>query len=592
MKNGLKNYTRSAGARGTAKTKNYNSANAGGSAKTPTDWDFAIQYLIFNKIGGGFYFYGCANPDMGFWDYTPTRYDLQVFYYSDGEMGSFTKGDYTYENAPILKSGRSYILNVSSASLGTLGDAISNSFTLGSYEHIYIRFHVYNTNGWGWFVYNDHYSNDVYSTPYGISYSNGQVSFNCDTSSWVTACEFYKSTTPYPYSTYSDTARSLLYEAACQNTEWNYEHKFYNKKFKRWNKTTITIGVNFMSSVTSASLRSSFKGYVQQSANIINDTVSGSGFYLNVVDGITGGNYYSAVNRTGVGDIQLWWGNYRELWDEDVPNDYRYFGTWETNADDSSLTYITEGTVRLCTEKVWLMNYQGITFEEIVETLGAGNDVRYTAASVFSDYWYPNKNLNSSKVLSPYTNDLYCLEMMYNYDLPSNIDNWEFAKLINAPNGHRSVNTRYSSSGTIDLSFLDSGTTYYIRLVSADYDDTSQYSNWQNITTSSREPFKWTFPKNKGQSFNLTASEWLALQNYINQVRVSKGLSAISFTIPYTNNKFLASMYNECGNAIKDISGYGSYIPTVSGGGLITGYNTPGDVGNINNIVSELNAIP
>ena len=233
-----------------------------------------------------------------------------------------------------------------------------------------------------------------------------------------------------------------------------------------------------------------------------------------------------------------------------------------------------------------MMNYQGITYEEIVEALGAGNDVRYLAESVYSDFWFTNKNLNSSNVLSPYKNDLYVLELLYNYDLPSNVDNWVIAKTINAPNGARSVNTRYASSGAIDLTFLDSNTTYNIRLISADYDNTSEYSSYKSITTPTRpDYFSWDTQKTQGASFKLTASEWNSFTRNINMIRTYKNYSTYSFTTVKTGDTVTAAIYNEARKAIQGISGYGAYIPTVSTRDNITAYC-------LNQIVSELNAIP
>ena len=580
MKKCLKDHTRSCGGHGAYARQGTHVHTGGGSSATPTTWDSAINYQIFNKIGGGFYFYGLTNLDSKWWDYDPEYYDLQVFYYSDGEIYTTSSG-----GKDIRNTTSNYILNIKERSIGTLGDVISHSFYLDSEEDIYIRFSVYDSNRrWAWYAYGNHTSPEIYSTPYNIAYSGGKVTFNCDPDSYVTACEFKTNTTPYPYSTYSDAARQLFYEVACQETETDYEHKFYNKKFKRWNKTQVTVGVNFMSSVSS-SLRSTFIGYVQQTIDIVNSHAAGSGFSLKLVSGITGGDYNDAVNRNGNGDIQVWWGDYVELFDEEVGTDYRYFGTWENNADDNG-TYITEATVRLCTEKVWMMNYQGITYEEIVEALGAGNDIRYTAESAYSDVWFPNKNLNSSKVLSPYKNDLCVLEMLYNYDLPSNVDNWIIAKMINAPNGACSVKTRYKSSGEIDLAFLDSNKTYSIRLVSADYDNTSEYSSYKSITTSTRpEYFSWDTQKVQGQSFKLTAAEWNSLTRNINMIRTYKNYSPYSFTTVYAGDTVTAAIYNEARKAIQSISGYGSSILTVYSLGNITAYA-------LNTLVSELNAIP
>jgi len=97
--------------------------------------------------------------------------------------------------------------------------------------------------------------------------------------------------------------------------------------------------------------------------------------------------------------------------------------------------------------------------------------------------------------------------------------------------------------------------------------------------------FSWTYTKTKGGSFNLTAAEWNALTARINAFREYKGLSSYSFTYAYKGNDFTAAMYNQAVNAIKGISGYGSYLYTVSKGDTVT-------AAGLNALRDELNAIP
>ena len=97
--------------------------------------------------------------------------------------------------------------------------------------------------------------------------------------------------------------------------------------------------------------------------------------------------------------------------------------------------------------------------------------------------------------------------------------------------------------------------------------------------------FSWTYTKTKGGSFNLTAAEWNALTARINAFREYKGLSSYSFTYAYKGNDFTAAMYNQAVNAIKGISGYGSYLSTVSKGDTVT-------AAGLNLLRDELNAIP
>ena len=108
--------------------------------------------------------------------------------------------------------------------------------------------------------------------------------------------------------------------------------------------------------------------------------------------------------------------------------------------------------------------------------------------------------------------------------------------------------------------------------------------------------FSWTYAKAKDGSFNLTAAEWNGLQEHIKKMLLHK-LQEASGYAPNNVSKaeiFRAAKYNEAANAIKQISGYGIYIPTVSAGDEITAdTNSSNPVkNNINKIVDELNAIP
>ncbi len=97
--------------------------------------------------------------------------------------------------------------------------------------------------------------------------------------------------------------------------------------------------------------------------------------------------------------------------------------------------------------------------------------------------------------------------------------------------------------------------------------------------------FSWTYIKTQGGSFNLTATEWNNLTARINAFREYRGLSNYSFTRAYSGNDFTAAMYNQAVNAIKGISGYGSYLSTVSSGDTVT-------AAGLNLLRDELNAIP
>nr|DAM35821.1 MAG TPA: hypothetical protein [Caudoviricetes sp.] len=86
------------------------------------------------------------------------------------------------------------------------------------------------------------------------------------------------------------------------------------------------------------------------------------------------------------------------------------------------------------------------------------------------------------------------------------------------------------------------------------------------------DTFEWDAAKVSGKKFNLTASEWNKLTKNVNDVRVYKGLGPIAFTSAVSGNTFTAAMYNEVVSAIKEISGYGTSLGTVSSGGKVYAY--------------------
>jgi len=144
-------------------------------------------------------------------------------------------------------------------------------------------------------------------------------------------------------------------------------------------------------------------------------------------------------------------------------------------------------------------------------------------------------------------------------------------------------------SGDFDFTYSVKANTTYILWVKCYYGDDSGYID---LYIEPPEPaavrpsnFSWTYTKTSGGAFNLTATEWNNLTARINAFRKYKGLSNYSFTTAYKGNDFTAAMYNQARLAIQAISGYGTYIPTVTKGQAVTAYM-------LNVLVSELNSIP
>ncbi len=135
---------------------------------------------------------------------------------------------------------------------------------------------------------------------------------------------------------------------------------------------------------------------------------------------------------------------------------------------------------------------------------------------------------------------------------------------------------------------VTAGTTYYIWVCESYGESTGTiqlYVQPPEKAVVRPSNFSWTYSKVKGGAFNLTAAEWNALTKRINEFRTYKQLSNYSFNTAYSGNNYMAYMYNQARLAIQGISGYGTYIPTVSSGDTIT-------AAMMNVLVSELNAIP
>lgn len=147
-----------------------------------------------------------------------------------------------------------------------------------------------------------------------------------------------------------------------------------------------------------------------------------------------------------------------------------------------------------------------------------------------------------------------------------------------------------SGSSSTNFSFtydVVAGTRYYIWFRAYYAGDTGTTTISVTVPQAVTRPnnFSWTYSKVQGEEFNLTATEWNNFTSRVNAFREYKGLSDYSFTTAYSGNTFTAAMYNQARIAIQAISGYGTYIPTVTKGQQITAYM-------MNVLVSELNSIP
>ena len=261
-----------------------------------------------------------------------------------------------------------------------------------------------------------------------------------------------------------------------------------------------------------------------------------------------------------------------------------------------------------------------VVYEEVMQSLGMGNDSHSQETSLHWDPHYSNPESYSGI-------DKRILELVCSED----VCGWSGFNFLNKWDTPCVLYKDYTGSDLVfDVSELNENEDYYAwawiarkgsgggvaggsiagasatngsgTSVVADGWDDSPYSMRTQIEFSTKldgtypGEFQWTYEKQKGIAFNLTAEEWNRLQLHIERMLAYKlgdtqGYSPDSVS---TNEVFYASKYNEAGNAIKLISGYGTFIPVVLPKQNITADDTsdiPSDDA-MNVIVRELNAIP
>ena len=92
------------------------------------------------------------------------------------------------------------------------------------------------------------------------------------------------------------------------------------------------------------------------------------------------------------------------------------------------------------------------------------------------------------------------------------------------------VSYQNTTSRTAYFSGLTAGTQYYIRVkVTATGYTESAWSGWYGATTTIAAGWNWQHSTLPGDPIALSASEWIAFQNRINQVRTGLGYSTYSF---------------------------------------------------------------
>lgn len=260
------------------------------------------------------------------------------------------------------------------------------------------------------------------TSPYNKSYSMalGVVNFNSDYGS---------------LNSYSREARTRLVESCLQDTEqdailgkvgnltsfsldqynpdtdvWSQPSAFTREaQIYRYELSTYSPAKVGIVSKSSVAYYSYFSNYVNA--------------WIEDVNELLGDTYFVRDDSIGETDegIRITIGSHQELFgynpDNATGETYIYYGTWERTRWYPSTGGTHHCEVKLCNELRVAMeavsDFRNITYEELTECLGCGNDTFRVYDSMFSEIWYIGKSNNLLSGSSP-TYDGEVVQMLYN----------------------------------------------------------------------------------------------------------------------------------------------------------------------------------
>lgn len=140
------------------------------------------------------------------------------------------------------------------------------------------------------------------------------------------------------------------------------------------------------------------------------------------------------------------------------------------------------------------------------------------------------------------------------------------------------IDDKYTAKGstlTVELTGLDEQTDYVINVGIVVGDSTSwigaEYFSTPSQSAASRpDDWEWWYTIKSGGKIRLSADEWNAFCECINEFRVYDSLPEYNFTTVYSGDKISAAIVNQARTAINAISTCGSVPSKVSTGDPIT----------------------
>ena len=141
-----------------------------------------------------------------------------------------------------------------------------------------------------------------------------------------------------------------------------------------------------------------------------------------------------------------------------------------------------------------------------------------------------------------------------------------------------------STSPTIFVGSLNPNTTFELT-GEVEFNNVIYPVTGTTVTTLSTRPpyFSWTIPKISGANFNVLASEWNALLNNINSVRMHRNLGAYAFVFVSPGLSFSAFNFNQAVDSIRQMNPNG--VPATVGSGDII------YAASLNQLVSAINSV-
>ena len=439
------------------------------------------QIYASGKNMGADYDYYCIR-------YISGSYDMRNWSWDDYDIDNSSMSAVLSSIKEILLDDSKYVGDVLySSSVKTSLDLYSTSIYPGSYYDDcyfvveYIAVYISGNRWYGGSYYSWVYNkiSDLHNTlsrPTSLSWSGGKLSWKRVSSGYPTV-EFCPTDLPNYYKDFRTAARDVAYEVCCQGTETETVsgESLYTRGKTRYR--TKTIPVYYDISRASSSYGIQVSNAIDSAINIINGAISTYGYSLKSKQKTTvsdkDASYKTDVSNTSFSNgITVVVGGNDEL---DAP-DYNWGNWWDEVGDDG---YIFRSKCLIYEDVDGTHPYMSddivpVVLEEMLESMGCGNDICTNPYSVFSDFVKYNKTGKIENIVRQDVYDLSVVRMTYSPDMEITETLEEAAIVLKPSRGQYCAS--YNSTST-RLDFLEPGASYNVKVWMAYWGAYSDYSS-------------------------------------------------------------------------------------------------------------------